>query len=417
MPSDKKKQSPFYLHCINRRDFLKTAGLVLGGAMISSGSLIPDFVEKSYAEPLKDILHRAPVAKYWTSANAPGVNCLICHSAGDIISGESYRHENGYVKCRLCAQECLIEENAAGFCRARFNDGGVLKSLVYGRPVTVHVDPIEKKPFYHFLPGSQAFSLATAGCPLSCKFCQNWQISQAKPGDFQTNYISPEEIVAAAKNRQAPVIAYTYNEPTVFAEYLMDISRLGKNEGLRNVIVSCGLMNAEPLDDMCRVLDGIKIDLKGFSRDFYRNVCNAELEPVLNSIRQVAKNDVHLEIVNLVVPTLNDSEKMLRDLVKWIVAEAGPDVPVHFTRFHPDYKMLNLPPTPISTLERAYDIAKAEGLHYPYVGNVPGHPGNHTVCPKCRKNVIERTGFFVTRYSLNDGRCEFCGEAISGVWA
>jgi len=281
----------------------------------------------------------------------------------------------------------------------------------------MHVDPIEKKPFYHFMPGADAFSLATAGCPLKCKFCQNWEISQSRPEDFSTAFIPPADIVRSAASRSSPIIAFTYNEPTVFMEYLSDIASIAREKKLRCVLVSCGFMNPEPLAEMCRILDAIKIDLKGYSPEFYRNVCGAELQPVLNTIRQIAKSRVHLEIVNLVVPTLNDSEKMLGGLINWILGEIGPDVPVHFTRFHPDYQLLNLPATPVATLERARNLAIQRGLRYVYVGNVPDHSGNHTYCPKCGKAVIKRSAFFVTEINMQEGRCRFCGQAIAGVWS
>jgi pyruvate formate lyase activating enzyme len=297
------------------------------------------------------------------------------------------------------------------------NVNGELRSLVYGRPISVHVDPIEKKPFYHFLPGSDAFSFATSGCPLRCKFCQNWEISQSSPEDFNTTYVAPAQIVGSASARRSQVVAFTYNEPTVFMEYLADTSVLARKQGLRSVLVSCGFMNAEPLKEMCRILDAIKIDLKGNSEDFYRNVCGAELRPVLNTIRQIAKSGVHLEIVNLVVPTLNDSEQMLNDLADWIMGEIGPDVPIHFTRFHPDYQLLNLPPTPVATLERARYLAMSKGIRYAYVGNVPNHPGNHTYCPQCGKAIIQRNSIFVTQLNMEHGKCKFCGKAIPGVWS
>lgn len=357
-----------------------------------------------------------PTARYWISANARGVDCTACHLPKDVAGQTVFAHDRAYVRCQLCAQNCLLAPGERGRCRARINDAGVLKSLVYGRPISVHVDPIEKKPFYHFLPGAAAFSLATAGCPLSCKFCQNWEISQARPEDFDGPFVPPEKIVSASAQRRAPVIAFTYNEPTVFTEYLLDIAEAAKSHGIRSVLVSCGFMNPAPLADMCQALDAIKIDLKGFDRDFYRNVCDAELDPVLRSIRAIARSGVHLEIVNLVVPTLNDSDAMLKDLIQWVLNEAGPDVPIHFTRFHPDYKMLNLPPTPVGTLEKAYDLATTAGIRYPFVGNVPGHPGNHTHCPKCGKIVIHRSGFFVTEIHIEQGRCAFCRTPIAGVW-
>jgi pyruvate formate lyase activating enzyme len=297
------------------------------------------------------------------------------------------------------------------------NVAGEVRSLAYGRPVAIHVDPIEKKPFYHFLPGAEAFSLATAGCPLRCKFCQNWQISQSNPEDHAAVFTPPEAIVRSTLESEAPVIAFTYNEPTVFAEYMTDIARLARKQKLRSVMISCGFMNSEPLKEMCETLDAIKIDLKGFSDDFYRRVCGASLHPVLRSMKQISRSHVHLEVVNLVVPTLNDSEVMLKKLSEWIVGELGPEVPVHFTRFHPDYQLRNLPPTPVATLERARDIAIETGARYAFVGNVPGHEGNHTNCPGCGKIVIRRNAFFVTEMNLTGGACRFCGRRIAGVWS
>jgi len=365
---------------------------------------------------IQDIVKTAPRARYWTSTVSAGDNCVACHTAGQGLGSSPHTGKEAIVKCLLCAQGCTIESGKRGKCRARMNVKGELRSLVYGRPIAIQVDPIEKKPFYHFMPGAAAFSLATAGCPMRCKFCQNWQLSQSAPEDHPAHYTAPEEIVETAVARSAPIVAFTYNEPTVFTEYLVDISRMGRKRQLRHVMISCGFMNPEPLAEMCEVLDAIKIDLKGFDEAFYRNVCGAELKPVLRSIRQIAKSGRHVELVNLVVPTLNDSDKMMRGLADWIVSEVGPDVPVHFTRFHPDYQLLNLPPTPVATLERARDIALSAGIHYAFVGNVPGHPGNHTFCPACKKAVIRRDGFFVTELHLKNGSCEFCGRTIAGVW-
>jgi pyruvate formate lyase activating enzyme len=297
------------------------------------------------------------------------------------------------------------------------NVGGRLVSLVYGRPITVHVDPIEKKPFYHFLPGASAYSLATSGCPLKCRFCQNWQISQARPEDYEVAFRPAGQIAAEAVSKHAPVIAFTYNDPTVFTEYALDIARAARPLGVRSTLVSCGYMREAPLAELCEVLSAVKIDLKGFSRRFYREVSLAEIEPVLRSIVQIARAGVHLEIVNLVVPSLNDDEGSLRELTRWFMGELGPDVPLHFTRFHPDYQLSNLPPTPVATLERAYALAREAGLRYVYVGNVPGHPGNHTSCPGCGALVVERAGFFVRALRLENGACAACGTPIAGVWA
>jgi len=407
---------------VTRRRFLETAtqaAVFLGaaGAGLASPAWLRSLVDEALAsDAATQLMHDAPVARYWLSSNSAGVNCLLCHRSDEGLTDDRFTHDKAAVKCTLCAQSCTIRAGERGRCRSRANVNGELRSLVYGRPAAVHIDPIEKKPFYHFLPGSAAFSMATTGCPLSCRFCQNWELSQAKPEDYDVEYRTPDTIVAAAKNRGAPVIAYTYNEPTVFMEYFTDIARIAKKRGISSVLVSCGFMQEEPLEEMCDVLDAIKIDLKGFSPDFYRKVCSAELAPVLRSIKQVAASGIHLEIVNLVVPTLNDSEHMLTELVKWVVGELGPDVPVHFTRFHPDYQLRNLPPTPVATLERGYDIAKKGGMHFPFVGNVPGHEGNNTYCPGCGEIAIARTGFLVEENRIVDGRCGHCAGPIAGVW-
>jgi pyruvate formate lyase activating enzyme len=425
------KKRPDYVYgraeiMISRRQFLNAAARL--GPVAGAALLCPYHAWRSLAAgadaddriaQVIDILSSAPEARYWISSAAPGVDCLKCHHPKDDI-GDRLHHaqdKEPIVKCLLCAQNCSIASGERGLCRARMNVKGQLRSLVYGRPMATQVDPIEKKPLYHFLPGSEAYSLATSGCPLRCKFCQNWQLSQARPEDYDSAFISPAEIVATAGRRSAPVIAFTYNEPTVFTEYLTDIARLARKQKRRCVMISCGFMNAAPLAEMCGVLDAIKIDLKGFDESFYRNVCGAELKPVLQSIRQIAKSGIHLEIVNLVVPTLNDSDRMLNALVNWVAGEIGPDVPIHFGAFHPDYQLLNLPPTPVKTLERAREIALGKGIHYPYVGNVPGHPGDNTYCPKCHKVLIERKGFFLLQMNVKNGRCRFCASPIAGVWS
>jgi len=403
---------------ISRREFLSAASRI--GLLFAGPAACPFTLRLAGAAPYaqKDnLVENAPRARYWTSSALPAADCTQCHQGITELDKEWHKDKPVFVKCLLCAQACTIKPGERGKCRARMNVHGEMRSLVYGHPVSINIDPIEKKPFYHFLPGSFAFSLATSGCPLSCKFCQNWEISQSRPEDFDTSFIAPDRIVQAAEKRQSPIIAFTYNEPTVFMEYLADIATLAGKQNLRSVLISCGFMNPEPLKEMCGLLDAIKIDLKGYSREFYRDVCSAELQPVLSSIRQVAKSGVHLEIVNLVVPTLNDSDRMLKDLVDWIAGEIGPDVPVHFTRFHPDYRLLNLPPTPVTTLERFREHAMVRGLRYVYVGNVPGHPGNNTFCPQCGKVVIRRNNFFVEEMNLKDGKCGFCGCSIAGVWS
>jgi pyruvate formate lyase activating enzyme len=288
--------------------------------------------------------------------------------------------------------------------------------MVYGNPCAVHVDPIEKKPFYHFLPTAAAFSIATAGCSLRCLYCQNWEISQVPPEETQNDNLPPEQVVRGALTSKAPVIAYTYSEPMVFYEYMLATARLGREAGLRSVVVSAGFVNPEPLRELCQAVDAIKIDLKGYDKEFYRKVCGAELGPVLEAIRIINEAGVHLEIVNLVVPTLNDSLDQLRSLARWLARDISPDVPLHFSRFVPQYKLNNLPPTPVETLEKAWQVARDEGMRFVYVGNVPGHPADNTYCPACGKAIIVRQGFDVTEYHLQGSACAYCGEPIPGVW-
>jgi pyruvate formate lyase activating enzyme len=396
---------------ISRREF------IIAAARIGSTIGVPSvFSLAATLDQTSDLLRTAPRARYWISTASPNIDCMKCHNPSEMLQGKGHTGGQAIVKCLLCTHSCVLRNGERGKCRARMNVNGELRSLVYGRPVAIQTDPIEKKPFYHFLPGSKAFSFSTAGCPLRCKFCQNWEISQSRPEDFKS-YAAPAAMVGSAITREAPVIAFTYNEPTVFMEYMADTATLARKKKLRCVLVSCGFMNPDPLKEMCGFLDAIKIDLKGYSEDFYHNVCSAELRPVLNNIRQIAKSGVHLELVNLVVPTLNDSEKMLNGLVSWILGEIGPDVPIHFTRFHPAYQLPNLPETPVATLEHFRNYAMNKGIRYAYVGNVPNHPGNHTYCPQCGKVIIERSSvFFVKTLNIVNGKCKFCGKLIPGVW-
>lgn len=406
---------------MTRREFLKgMAGFGLcalgGGTLLAAGGCAARTGAEPTPGPLPSYAHEA---LYYTSVGAAGaLDCASCHGTSD-PSRVLYchvSHQGEYVKCNLCPRGCVISEGHRGECGVRENRGGKLYTMVYGNPCALNNDPIEKKPFYHFLPGTLAFSIATAGCNLHCLYCQNWDISQKRPEETVNYDAPPEAVVSAALSRQSTSVAYTYSEPTIFYEYMLDTAHLARINGLRNVVISAGYINPDPLRQLCRVVDAIKIDLKGFNREFYRRVCSAERDPVLESIKTIHQEGVHLEIVNLVVPTLNDDLDELRELARWVRDNVGPDVPLHFTRFHPMYKLTNLPPTPVETLERAYDIAKEEGLHYVYVGNVPGHPGNNTLCPQCGRLLIARTGFSVMEYYLRDGKCPTCGTAIPGVW-
>ena len=320
------------------------------------------------------------------------------------------------IKCKLCPRECVIDDQERGYCGVRENRGGTYYTLVHSRVVTAHIDPIEKKPFFHFLPGAVAFSLATAGCNVNCKMCQNWEISQVRPEQVRSTYLPPEKLAGIAQDNHCPVIAYTYSEPVVFAEYVLDGAEAARAAGLRSVVVSGGYIQDDPLKKLSARVDAIKIDLKAYSEKFYREIVNGELKHVLEALVTLRKTGVWNEIVYLVIPTLNDSDAEFQGLARWVKSELGPDVPLHFSRFHPEYLLKNLPPTPVETLERAKAIADAEGLHYVYIGNVPGHPAESTYCPHCRKKVVDRTGYTIAGIYLKHGKCQFCHTVIPGVW-
>lgn len=353
-----------------------------------------------------------------------GAACLLLPGCTENANAESQLHEASYYKpldgkkvlCLLCPHGCQLPDGAAGACRVRVNRGGKLFSPVYGKPVTIHSDPIEKKPFYHFMPGSKAFSLATVGCNLHCSFCQNWEISQAAPGDVPAYDGSPQLIVSRAKSEGTPVIACTYTEPVIFCEYMKDIAKQADKEKIKTVMISAGFINERPLKDICTLLSGIKIDLKAFSDSFYREMTGGRLKPVLNTLITIKKSGTWLEIVNLVIPGKNDSADEIGKMSLWIKKNLGEDVPVHFTRFIPMYKLNNIPPTPAKTLENARKNAMDAGLNYVYVGNLPGHPGNNTYCPQCKKLLIERLGYSIEMKNIKNGKCGHCGKIIAGVW-
>lgn len=324
--------------------------------------------------------------------------------------------DDNEVWCQLCPNECIISHGERGDCDVRENRNGVLYSLVYGKPCTWHADPIEKKPLFHFLPGTLAYSIATAGCNIECKFCQNWQIAQSKPEDIRQLDMPPEEVARNAKSYGCKSIAYTYSEPVIFQEYMIDSAKAGTEKGVRSVMISNGFINEKPMKEVCANLDAVKIDLKAFSNEYYKDICRGELQPVLNTLKLLKQEDVWFEIVYLMVPTLNDDKEELTKMCDWIVENLGEDVPLHFSRFHPQYKLKNLPATPKKTLNMAYEVAQNAGLNYVYVGNVPGHKGESTFCPNCGKAVIKRIGFRVVENNLNDGKCKFCDTEIAGIW-
>ncbi|HOA14453.1 MAG TPA: AmmeMemoRadiSam system radical SAM enzyme [Myxococcota bacterium] len=321
------------------------------------------------------------------------------------------------VECRLCPRKCRLSDGGRGNCRVRMNRDGRLVSLVYGKPVSLNIDPVEKKPLFHFLPGTKTFSLATAGCNLHCMNCQNWQISQLDPEDAETVDMSPAQIVAAARQRGCQSISSTYTEPIVFFEYATDIATAAKAVGLKNVWVTAGFIEQEPLKEACRVVDAANVDIKAFSDDFYRRICQGRLQPVLDAIETMCRQGVLVEITNLVIPGENDDMGMIRDMCRFIVDKCGPTTPLHFSRFHPMYRMQERLPTPPETLFKAADVAVAAGLKHVYVGNTDAGDHAHTWCPSCGRKVIERRGYQVLSNKVgSDGKCDFCGKPVAGIW-
>lgn len=319
-------------------------------------------------------------------------------------------------QCEICPRGCVLEEGEAGNCRARKNIGGKITLTTYGFPCAVHVDPVEKKPMFHFLPGTTSFSIATAGCNLHCRNCQNWEISQAKPEDVPAYDLPPDKVVAKALEHKCASIAYTYTDPVIFYEYARDCSIKAREKGLKNILVTAGYINQKPLKEICKVTDGANIDLKAYSDKFYRDVCKGTLKPVLDALVTSKKCGVEVEVTNLVLPTLNDSDDDFKNLSKWVKENMGAETPLHFSKFHPDYLMKNLPPTPGETLFKAREIAKSEGLKNVYIGNLASSDGENTYCPECGKLLIKRTGFSIDMNEIKAGHCPKCSTKIYGVW-
>jgi len=319
------------------------------------------------------------------------------------------------VQCFLCPNQCVLSPGQWGACKARKNINGQLYSMVYGKIATEHLDPIEKKPFFHVLPGSKAFSIATTGCNMRCLFCQNWEISQAFPGDVPTQAATPEEVVTQALKAGAQSIAFTYNEPVIAYEYVLDIAKLAKAKGLKTLVVSSGYIEEEPLKELLKYIDAYKVDLKAFNEKFYHKLTGGQLGSVLNTLKIIKQSGVWLEIVNLLVPGENDSDEDLRSMARWIKENLGDSVPLHFSRFFPQYKLKNLPPTPPETLLRARKIAMEEGLKFVYTGNTADPAGETTWCPGSKEEAIVRQGNFLIINNLKNGACSD-GEKIPGIW-
>ena len=320
------------------------------------------------------------------------------------------------VRCTLCPHYCLLTEGKTGICRTRVVKDGKLWSIACGNPCSVHADPIEKKPLFHFLPGPSAFSIATAGCNLRCLNCQNCEISQSGPSDLPQLDMPAEQVVQEAMKVKAASIAYTYSEPVAFFEYKLGIARIARSNGIRNLLISNGFINTQPLNDLCGYLDAANIDLKAFSEKIYAELTGGKLKPVLETLLALKSRGVWLEITTLLIPGLTDDPQMVAEMCTWLVSNGFSNTPIHFSRFHPLHRLPSLPVTPLSSLERAQKIAQTAGMKYVYLGNVPGTPSENTFCPGCMNLVIERRGFNVHANHLIDGSCNRCGSTVAGVW-
>ena len=321
------------------------------------------------------------------------------------------------VQCELCPKMCLIEPGQSGECRVRINIDGVLHSVVYGFPCSVSpYDPVEKKPLFHFLPGTRILSIATVGCNLHCLNCQNWDISQKNPEESTAAFLPPERLVQLAKSNRYLSIAYTYSDPIIFYEYTYDTAKLARKEGIRSVLVTAGYINPQPWKELLEYIDAANIDLKFISDDLYRRICTGTLKPVQNAMVMAKASGILVEVTNLIIPTLNDKPEQIRELARWLKTNLGRETPLHFSGFYPRYKMQHLPPTSLKTLEMAREIAISEGLDYVYIGNVRSKEGENTYCPGCKGLLIERKGYTILQNRLKEGCCPDCSQEIYGVW-
>jgi len=415
----------------SRRQFVKVGVCGLAGLAAAGGA----------AYYLRRRVESLPSAEVFKGDAPQGELWRAWQARGWVTEARHYLKLGRNVQCKMCPNQCLLEPEDRSHCRTRVNKDGTLYTLAYGNPCAMHVDPIEKKPLFHFLPGTTAFSLATAGCVYRCLNCQNWDISQAKPEetknpngepqrldaealetlrrvDPERVSLFPDDAVALAEHFRTPSIAYTYSEPIAWYEYMFDTASRAKAHSVKNLWITCGSIQEEPLVELCRVIDAANVNLKGFEPEVYRKLNAGSLEPILNTLKTLKREGVWFEVTNLVVPTYTDDLEMIRRMCEWLAANLGPDYPLHFSRFHPDHKLTHLPPTPVDILLQARDLARACGLHYVYIGNVRDVEGAETTyCPGCRNAVIERTGFYVRTTRLQDGRCASCGTPIAGVWS
>lgn len=377
---------------ITKRTFLKTGASALGlvaCSVCSNKSIFSNFQSDSF--------HSEEIDQ-WT------------------IKAKHYVNTPKGLKCQICPNECKMLPGEISDCQTRINIDNELYCIAYGNPCAVHIDPIEKKPLYHFYPGTKALSIATAGCNLACLNCQNWEISQQSPRKTRNYDLPPQKVIQECIENNCQSIAYTYSDPVAFYEYTLDTSKLAKEKGIKNVLVSAGYIHEKPLREWCQYIDAANIDLKSFSNEIYEMLNAGKLEPVLNTLKILKEEHVWLEITNLVVPNWTDDLEMIKDMCIWLVENGFNNTPIHFSRFHPQYKLSTLPATPESILTEARKIAVAEGLNYVYIGNIPGNNASNTYCPDCKKLVIERKGYNITNFHLKNKKCIYCNFEIKGIW-
>jgi pyruvate formate lyase activating enzyme len=409
-----------------------TCGLVGLAGTAAGGSLLQKLLKLGESEAPADVFKGdAPNGELWELWQKRGWVKEVYH----------YLKLGRNVQCKTCPNNCLLEPGDRSHCRNRVNKDGTLYTMAYGNPCTFHVDPVEKKPLFHFLPGSKSFSLATSGCVFRCLNCQNWEISQMKPEETKDPHgpayrlrpplpegitfdelrrlsLFPEDVVAVAQALGCPSISYTYSEPTAYYEYAYDTCKLAHEQKIKNILVTCGSIEERALRDILQHVDAAHVDLKGFDDATYQKLNSGKLQPILNTLKTYKSMGVWFEVINLVVPTYTDDLEMIKRMCAWLVDNLGPDQPLHFSRFHPQHKLTHLPPTPPDTLIKARAAALSAGLRYVYIGNVRGIPDAETTfCPHCKKAVVERDIFAVTAFNLDAGKCRFCGTKLAGMWS
>ncbi len=408
---------------LTRREFLRRALLTALGAGLAScagvqrQAEVPTVEPTDTARPPPPTSTPTPTSKPTLAAEAPPTPTVAATPIPELHEARYYTQIEGKrIQCQVCFRRCTVPEEGRGFCRNKVNVDGRYYTLVYGHPSALQIDPIEKEPHFHMWPGATIFCTGTASCNNRCKFCQNWHLSQRSFEEIEHVAITPTDTVALALEMGCDAVSFTYNEPTVFYEHMFDVAEVAKRVGMGTLFHTNGSMNEEPLAALLEHMDAVTVDLKAFTPRFYREVSSSELEPVLRTLQQIHQSGAHLEIVNLMVPTLNDDMRDVQRMCRWIRDTLSDEVPLHFTRFHPAYKLTSLPPTPIETLESAAQIADQVGLQFVYIGNVPGHERNSTFCPACGERIIWRTHFAVASVDVVEGKCRFCGHKIPGIW-